>query len=212
MAATKWWKKTEVRVALIGAAAVIAVPIINRIVNGKALGKGQTLSQQATGSSGSIQQGNNSSASIRDSFNQTTVNNYGPRTTFLKPDDETLKLLTEHVMLFCERYPTGIIRVEVEHGSTARKEVAAQMGVLLQAKNAGVFWNSLNVGVAPDAPITVFHAPQQMELAVLAASTFRPYVHGKVAVKEDRHLSGGTVRFYLNGSVTFSTNGQALFE
>lgn len=213
----KWWKSTEVIVALISGIFLLGAAIINVSMNSKKGGLIQNQSNSPSGIQVGIQTGEKSSVNISGSFNpttinQTSVNNYGPRTAFLRPDDETLRLIQGGVALFHERHPTASIRVEVENGSTARGEVATIMGSILQAHHAGTFWASLNIEVAPGAPITIFHAKDESKLASMAESIFRPYVQGKTAVIEDVRLPKESVRFYLNGAVTFSTNGLALLE
>ena len=142
----------------------------------------------------------------------------GGSTTFTAPSpsvSDTFKpispALKDHVL----RNLTGLraacplgkpfVRVEAEAGSSGRRQVAVELGALLSASSVGDFADGTFIGIAPDHPITVYHAPGLQACAQEVAAALHPYIRTSTYFRSDSRLSG--IRFYINGTPHFLADG-----
>jgi hypothetical protein len=102
------------------------------------------------------------------------------------------------------------VRVEVEAGSSTRRQLAAVLGTALEKYSLGSFARGLiSVGNAPDAPMTLSFGSADAACAKALHKAINPLIPGEAAFRRDERLPTNMIRLYLNGSPLFATNGQA---
>lgn len=207
----KRWRTEKVVIPIAVAAIAGVAAVLVSLKRGKA---SEPINQ--TGKNNlAIQQGTNSSVTIAGSFNQTTTinNNYERSTSFNAPDGRIRQSSDLELTGFQTRHPNTTVTVETESGNFARRQVGLFIGSILQEKKIGRFRDSMNVGPHPLAPITIFFAPGEQGPAMDFNMAFlRYFIKGSTSFQTDPRLSKGSVRVYLFGTPTFSTNGFVKFE
>jgi hypothetical protein len=132
---------------------------------------------------------------------------------FVPPSQPVAANLSRALAALKSEYPNNLVWIEQESGPGARIKVAKQLGTALGVASVGYFAGGTSVGVYPDAPITVAYHADDEKFAHKFVDAISCYVKGETDFRiDEERWAEHQVRFYLNGSPSFSLSGSVVMK
>jgi len=102
--------------------------------------------------------------------------------------------------------------IEIESGNSMRDKIARDFENILIPKNLGYYpKGNTFLGRFPDHPISLFSSIKNLKFTIDFLNSIKPYIESEFFV-DTSFKSNEIVRFYINGTPTFSSNGKVKIE
>jgi hypothetical protein len=149
------------------------------------------------------QSGGNNTVNI----NQMTSQSYQPISKEI--NDQVNKNLTNLKI----KYPNApIIHIEIESGNSMRNKVARDLEIYFVTMNLGFYpKGNTSIGRFPDSPISIFTSKSNLMFTQDLINAIKPFIDCKYII-DTAFGSSDFIRFYINGTPTFSDNGSVKIE
>jgi hypothetical protein len=131
--------------------------------------------------------------------------------------DSLKDIVDNKLNLFSKKYKilnTQWISIEIESGSTIRRKVAIDLDALLSSHSRN--WSffdktSISSGRFPDAPISIFCAPNMKPIARELMASIEPYILGEISYVS-MNSWGNRIKIYINGNPLFDREGKVTVQ